>query len=279
MRDPLCSAFIAAGAAALLDILFRDAMRRGCNPLLFAWFNLAAGGAIVFVLAGMPAPRGLSLPVLLLLVVSAAAWAGQALVDLYAFQNLSASGNAILNAAGFMILNAAGFLLFKERAGPGAMLGLACIIAGILSGVRMRDPLELRGAKFRLFATLLGTFAVGVDKRLTQMITPELVVLLGYLAPAAALTCGRPKTLQQLPQELRNHGAIMAASAACYALVGYGLVLAIGYGQLWSAIALYQVRLVLVLPLAVLLLNEKDFLVRRAAGAALIMLGIALTRY
>lgn len=267
---------IAAVSVAILDALFRYSMQKKIRVTAIAWYNFVVAGLLILLVNPLPSLAGITFPVVGFLLLSSTLWALQSITDIKAFEGLSLSVNAILGAAGVVLINAAGLYLFNESASLLQISGICVIISSMLIGVNFRKVGELKGSCLRAVSVLAGALALVIDKHLMTLVSPQLVLVSGYLLPAALMSALYSSELRSLGSELRAHPIVMHLMPILYAAIGYCLIYSIGLGDLWETISLYQLKIVFSFVIGFSLLKERERLAVRLCAAALTLAGSGL---
>ena len=212
-----------------------------------------------------------------LLGVAGIAWAVSILAECKSHTSLEVGIGALIASSRAVLLVIIGALLFEE---PFTMLdavGAVLTLAGVMIACPVRRGAHLRGIGFRLIAVTASTIAIVTEKLLAQTTAIELIIVGGYLIPAAMYLVARPSNWrEQCELGAPKRRALIGLYAILYTLIGPTFVVAFALGNLGETFIISQSRLVLIMLLGALVLHERGHLLRRCVAMVVTLVGLYL---
>ena len=212
-----------------------------------------------------------------LLGVTGIAWAVSILAEFKSHSSLEVGVGALIASSRAILLVMIGAMLFGETLTLYDSIGAALAIAGVMIACPLHHGPHLKGLGLRLVAVAASTVAIAAEKYLAQRTAIELVIVGGYLIPAAVYLMLRPGNWrEQCTLGPPRRRLLIFLYTIFYTLIGPTLVVAFALGNLGETFIISQSRLVLIMLLGALLLHERRHLLRRCVATMITLVGLYL---
>ncbi len=276
MTYPEFLALAGALLTSLLGLTYRGLIRCKEDGVLLAFWNSAAGGIVLAAVVTFPGLGSISSAAGFYLLASGLLWTAMVYCDLRAYGSMDLSLNALLNSLRLVLSVMIGASIFGESLSTGKIAGIVLILAALWVTAR-KNQLSFRSGAARILAVACGTAALAIDKHLSQTISIELILMNGYLIPTIFFAIYGMQIILFRPAYTPERVWKIALSSVLMAGSGYGLIVALGRGQLGTTMILNQMTLVFSFLIGVIFLRERTNLTARTIAVILAVAGAILT--
>ena len=210
-----------------------------------------------------------------LLGLAGTAWGVSVLAEYKSHTSLEVGVGALIASSRAVLLVMIGAVFFGESLTFSHAAGATLALTGVMIACPFHRGAHLKGLGLRLIAVVASTIAIVTEKFLAQRTAIELIIVGGYLIPAAMYLVLRPHNWrEQCDLGHPKRRLLICLYAILYTLIGPTLVVAFALGNLGETFIISQSRLVLIIFLGALLLDEKSHLLRRYLAMVITLVGL-----
>ncbi len=214
---------------------------------------------------------------LLLFSLQGALWSLAVFLEFKSMVLSDAVSNVLISSIRALLLALVGWFVFGEQWSLLKYLGAFLLTMGVLYAVAPDLRERPKGLFIRGWSVLAGAGAIVCDKLLIQSVGFSWALLTAYFVPGVFFLLVRPRSWRE---ELSGFDRItIRPFLLCiffFVATGPVMLASFGFGELSSTFVIAQSKIVLVLILGVLVLNEGDNLARRWIGGVLTLFGVGL---
>ena len=215
-----------------------------------------------------------------LLAVSGIAWTIAILAEYKSHVSLQVGVGALISSLRAVFLVFIGASFFGETFTVWNSVGAAFALTGVMIACPNRGGISSAGMGFKLLSITANTIAIVTEKFLAQTTSIELIIVVGYLVPAAMYLVVRPRNWrEQCVLGPTKRRLLIGLYAILYTLIGPTFVVAFALGNLGETFIISQCRPVLLMIFGAILLHERSHLIRRCFATTITLVGLYLLVY
>lgn len=251
-------------------------MKVHANPWAVLILNNIGGALVVALLFGFPNLKDLDQTSIQVLLVSGFFWTLASYTDIKSHEHLEVALSGLYGTLRYVLLVLASVFILGETISFWGAVGCALITFAVLMASDFTSSRFRKGSFYRVTSIFLINTAILIDKSLSKSVDPHIIVMSGMIIPGIIFSCFRPQALKLIIPEIKKSGGYLALAPIFQGLIYFTYVYSFSHGDLITTATIGQTAVIYTYVLGILLLKEKDDLLKRGIASFLCLVGAAL---
>ncbi|MCB9358504.1 DMT family transporter [Candidatus Woesearchaeota archaeon] len=210
-------------------------------------------------------------------LLSGILWSITLIASNYAFKNLSSSLKIIIHQSRLIIIVIAGYFIFNDSIGWNQLIAIGLIITGIII---IANPKNIEWSWKGFALTVLGAFcsalALSSEKFVLNYFTPESYIGISFMLPALILSPFALQRQNEIKRIIKNRFRTILAACLSGVLATYFIYRAYNSENISVVIPIIESSILVTVVGGIILLKERQDILRKIIGAVIVLAGAIL---